>query len=189
MPQFKLFETIMPGCYEVQPIKRFDERGYFVKTFHNAEFSAFNLETHFTEEYYSWSHHNVIRGLHFQTPPNDHAKLVYCPVGEVTDVLLDLRVGSSMYGKIASFTLLESKANMLYIAPGLAHGFVVRSQQALMMYKVTSVYAPSSDEGICWDSIDFDWAVKTPIVSERDQQFQKLTGFKSPFTLKTRIEI
>ena len=165
----------------VQPMKRPDDRGYFVKTFHAPEFETASLETNFTEEYYSWSHKGMIRGLHFQTPPHEHSKLVYCPIGEVLDVILDLRIGSPMFSKAVSFTLSETLTNVLYVPAGIAHGFAVQSSNALMMYKVSSVYSPQNDSGILWDSVGLDWGIKIPIVSSRDRSFRTFQDFQSSF--------
>ena len=174
-------ETEIPGCYELTPPIFRDERGEFVKTFHEEIFSQHNFATHFPEEYYSLSRKDVLRGLHFQIPPRDHVKLVTCVVGEVFDVVVDLRVGSPTYGRHKSFILNADKANMLYIPAGLAHGFCVIGAPALMLYKVTSVYSPEHDTGILWNSADISWPVERPVVSARDAGFKPLSAFESPF--------
>jgi dTDP-4-dehydrorhamnose 3,5-epimerase len=171
----------IPGCFEIQPVVFKDERGLFVKTFHEQVFAQHGLETHFAETYYSRSYKGVLRGLHFQVPPYDHAKLVYCIAGRVKDVVVDLRVGSPTYGEFASFLLSAETANMVYVPRGLAHGFYTLSDSAIMMYKVTSVYSPQHDTGIRWDSVGIDWPNDNPIISERDRQFVPLADFQSPF--------
>lgn len=173
--------TPIKGCYELQPILRKDLRGSFVKTFHQDIFNKLNLETNFTEEYYSVSKKHVLRGLHFQTPPMEHKKLVYCSSGEVIDVVVDLRKSSPTYKKYQMFNLNSEKANMLYIPEGLAHGFYVLSEIAIMMYKVSSVYSPENDGGIRWNSAGISWPDKNPIISERDKNFVSLEEFRSPF--------
>lgn len=177
-------QSKIPGCYELVPKIFEDQRGRFIKTFHKNLFEENHLETCFAEEYYSISHQNVLRGLHFQRPPHDHTKLVYCVQGEVMDVVVDLRVGSPTYGEVESFQVSDLKANLIYIPPGLAHGFYVISDRALMVYKVSTVYAPEHDTGIRWDSVDISWPSTTPIISERDRGFQSLSEFKSPFIFK-----
>ncbi len=82
----KITKTKIPGCYEILPKKHEDKRGVFIKTFHAPTFKKFGLKTSFKEQYYSISSKNVIRGLHFQVPPHDHAKLIYCTEGEVLDI-------------------------------------------------------------------------------------------------------
>ncbi|WP_017719593.1 dTDP-4-dehydrorhamnose 3,5-epimerase [Kamptonema formosum] len=174
-------ETKIPGCYEITPDVFKDERGSFVKTFHQDIFKTHQLETKFAEEYYSVSHRNVLRGLHFQLPPEAHTKMVYCVQGQVIDAVVDLRVGSPTFGQFALFDLSAEKANTLYIPPGVAHGFYVTGETAIMMYKVSTVYSPEHDTGIHWDSVGIPWPCTEPIVSKRDSSFAALSEFKSPF--------
>lgn len=178
----QLNDTKIPGCYEISPRVFQDERGSFVKTFHTDFFSKHGLETNFAEEYYSVSHQNVIRGLHFQLPPEDHAKLVYCVLGEVIDAVVDLRVGSPTHGQFETFELSAEKANIIYVPPGLAHGFCVTSETAIMMYKVSTVYSPECDAGILWSSVGIPWESENPIISKRDRDFVPFSDFESPFT-------
>ncbi|HZG86173.1 dTDP-4-dehydrorhamnose 3,5-epimerase [Paenibacillus sp.] len=179
---FELKKTIFDGCYEMIPRVLSDQRGKFIKTFHSIAFSTLGLDFQSQEEYYSVSHKNVIRGLHFQIPPMDHKKIVYCVSGEVLDVVVDLRVGSPTYGQFQMFELNEAKANMIYIPSGLAHGFLTLSESAILLYKVTSVYSPEHDGGIHWNSIGIPWGVDRPIISDRDKSFPSLVDFESPFT-------
>jgi dTDP-4-dehydrorhamnose 3,5-epimerase len=178
--------TKILDCYELQPAIFEDQRGRFVKTFHEDVFKSHNLENHFPEEYYSVSVKNVIRGLHFQLPPQEHTKLVYCVSGQVMDVVVDLRVGSPTYGQFATFNVSAEKANLIYIPPGLAHGFYVTSEKAIMMYKVSTVYAPNEDSGILWNSVDIPWGCDNPIISKRDQSFVTLSEFNSPFIYQNK---
>jgi dTDP-4-dehydrorhamnose 3,5-epimerase len=175
-------ETLIPGCYELQPNAFKDERGFFIKTFHRDVFEYNGLETNFVEEYYSFSHKGVLRGLHFQLPPMDHVKLVYCVYGRVLDVIVDLRVGSPTYGDFEIFELSDEQANMVYIPKGLAHGFYVLSESAIMMYKVSTVYSPEHDTGILWNSIGIPWPDEKPIISKRDSEFLAFKDFKSHFS-------
>lgn len=178
---FDLKPSQIEGCFEMQPKVMGDERGRFVKVFHEQAFSAQGLETKFAEEYYSVSHKNVIRGLHFQLPPMDHVKMVYCVAGEVLDVVVDLRVGSPTYGQHAMFELSAAKANSIYIPKGMAHGFCVLSEQAIMVYKVSTVYSPAQDAGILWNSVGIQWPITDALMSVRDQGFPTFEQFKSPF--------
>lgn len=174
-------KTSIPGCYELQPVIHKDTRGCFVKFFHQTTYSEIELPTDYKEEYYSISTQNVVRGLHFQIPPYDQDKIVFCPDGKVMDVAVDIRIGSPTYGKYHCFILDSDKGNMVFLSKGLAHGFCVLSERALMVYKVTSEYAPAHDMGILWNSVGIPWPVKKPIISERDQHFASLGQFKSPF--------
>jgi dTDP-4-dehydrorhamnose 3,5-epimerase len=178
---FKIKELGIKGCFEIQLNKLTDFRGSFVKTFHAEEFKTNNLNYIFNEEFYSVSKRNVLRGFHFQTPPMDCEKVVYCALGQVLDVILDIRQGSSTYGKVISIDLSASKSNSLYIPRGLAHAFFVISDSATMIYKTSKVYSAINDSGILWNSVDFTWPINTPILSERDKLFPRFSEYKSPF--------
>jgi dTDP-4-dehydrorhamnose 3,5-epimerase len=177
----ELIPTTLEGCYQVRPFFAHDERGTFVKTFHAERFSSLGLPTEWREEYYSSSRLGVIRGMHFQKPPHDHEKLVYCIQGRVLDVVVDLRKDSHTYGKHFAVELVAKHGRGLMIPKGMAHGFLALTEEVLMTYKVTSVYAPESDAGIRWDSFGFEWDVDRPIVSARDRSHPTLADFDSPF--------
>ena len=123
----------------------------------------------------------MLRGLHFQTPPHGHAKLVLCLFGAVFDAVVDLRQGSPADGQFFTLELSAAKRNMLYVPKGLAHGFYVPSGEALMLYKTSTVHAPAHDAGIRWDSAGIPWPGSKPLVSARDAAFAPLAEFKSPF--------
>ena len=185
--KIEIRQTEIPGCFEITPKVLKDERGTFVKTFHQEIFKANGLETHFTEEYYSFSKKRVLRGLHFQLPPLDHIKFVYCVSGRVLDAVVDLRIGFPTYGEFETFELSAEKANMLYIPKGLAHGFYVLSESAIMVYKVTTVYSPEHDTGILWNSVGIPWPDEKPIISQRDSRFISFADSKSPFVHKNNL--
>ncbi len=177
---FTLREIGLDGCFEILPRQIEDARGMFIKTFHAPAYRELGLETDFVEEYYTTSRCGVLRGLHFQTPPADHAKLVYCVSGTVFDAVLDLRAGSPAFGKCAHIELSAEKRNLLYIPRGLAHGFAALTD-CTMVYKVTSVHSPAQDAGIRWDSAGIPWPGEDFIISERDGAFPALADFQSPF--------
>lgn len=173
--------TEIPGCAELQPQVIADSRGTFVKTYCRDWFVDLGMRADWAEQYYSVSEKGVLRGLHFQLPPHEHAKLVYCTAGEVMDVALDLRVGSPTFREHVCVTLSASRGNMIYLEPGLAHGFYTLSDRATVVYNVTSVHVPSHDTGIRWDSAGIPWPDGQPVLSERDQAFVPLQRFTSPF--------
>lgn len=173
--------TPLAGAFLVRPPLFTDSRGSFVKTFHRDLFKSFGVEPHFTEEFFSTSAKNVIRGMHFQTPPADHAKYVCCLVGAVRDVILDLRKGSPSYGQHYAVELSSENRQGFYIPTGFAHGFLSLTDEALMLYKTTTVHNPACDAGLRWDSLGYDWGVTDPIVSIRDSAFPTLADFKTPF--------
>lgn len=174
--------TVIPGCYEIAPPVFRDERGSFIKTFHKDEFIKHGLATEWKEEYYSVSKHRVLRGLHFQLPPHDHEKLIYCTEGGVMDVIIDLRVGSPAYGKYVAVELTAEKANMVYLPRGVAHGFYVTAPSATMLYKVSTQYAQAHDTGLLWNSVGIDWPDDKPVLSDRDKSFSAFCDFISPFS-------
>ncbi|WP_412679611.1 dTDP-4-dehydrorhamnose 3,5-epimerase [Brevibacillus choshinensis] len=181
---FDIKKTKIPGCYEIIPMRFRDERGSFTKTFHKDIFLKNDLEVQFAEDFYSISQTGVIRGLHFQLPPNDHVKMVYCLSGEVMDVVVDLRVGSRTYGLYETFELTAEKANIVYIPRGLAHGFYVCEGPAIVVYKASTVHAPETDYGLHWDSLNIPWPNRTPIISQRDSRFPPFHQFSSPFSFQ-----
>ena len=171
---------LLPGVQLISLRTLADARGSFVKTFARSVFDAAGVAFDFREEFYSISHRNVVRGMHFQAPPHDHAKLVYCASGAVLDVLVDLRRGPGQ-GRVESTVLRGDEPRALLVPSGVAHGFMALEEGSLMVYKTTSEYAASHDAGIRWDSIGFDWGVESPIVSERDSAHPALDQFASPF--------
>jgi len=176
--------TKIGGCYEIFPTLHSDNRGSFVKTFQASVFQSHNLRTDFVEEFYSVSGEGVLRGLHFQTPPKDHAKLVYCLAGKAFDVAVDLRLGSPTYGQHHVFELSDEASNVVYMPSGIAHGFLSMSCETILIYKTTAEYSPIHDSGIRWDSLDIPWPKENPIVSERDSLFPPFDSFNSSFLYK-----
>ena len=181
---FECVATPIPGCLELRPKTSHDGRGSFTKVFHRSTFAGLGLATDFAEDYYSVSRRGVIRGLHFQRPPQEHAKLVYCLAGKVQDVALDIRVGSPTFGKHAIIELSAETGNIVYLPPGLAHGFCVCSESATLAYKVTSEYSAVHDAGIRWDSAGIPWATAEPVLSDRDRRHPALAEFSSPFRFR-----
>jgi dTDP-4-dehydrorhamnose 3,5-epimerase len=178
---WRLMLTGIPGCLEVHFPVHPDERGVFVKTFQGSTFGNEGMETDFREVFYTVSGENVLRGMHLQLPPADHAKLVYCVTGSVADVVLDLRCGSPTYGKHALIELAADLYNGVYLPRGVAHGFQVRKWPATLVYHVTTEYAPHLEAGVAWDSFGAAWPVHPPKISSRDEAFPSLAEFDSPF--------
>ncbi|MFJ8259455.1 dTDP-4-dehydrorhamnose 3,5-epimerase [Peribacillus asahii] len=176
--------TSLADCYEIILNPFTDERGKFVKTFHYDSFKENQLETNFVEQYYSVSHQGVLRGLHFQTPPKHHVKLVNCLLGEVLDAVVDLRIGSPTYGQFELFHLSADKNNMVYIPSGMAHGFYVTSKSAIVVCNLSTVYSAEHDCGIRWNSVGIPWPNQSPILSQKDRELPIFSDFASPFRYK-----
>jgi dTDP-4-dehydrorhamnose 3,5-epimerase len=183
MSTFDFNRTAINGLYEVVPKILSDERGCFVKTFNREVFSESGIDFSPKEEFFSISHSGVLRGMHFQLPPSDHSKIVYCIEGEILDVVVDLRK-SLGYAKVHSQKLNSTERKMLFIPSGCCHGYLTLSDSAIVVYQTDMEYDSSADRGVLWNSINFDWPIREPIISERDARHPMLNEFKSPFALK-----
>ena len=176
-----LKETKISGAFELELPFSEDDRGDFVKILHANSFEENGLKSNFVESYYSTSKAGVIRGMHFQTPPHDHEKLVYCVEGKVLDVILDLRVDSPTFREYTTIELSKSTHNAVYIPKGVAHGFCVQEGSATLVYMTTTVYNQDSDNGVLWSSFGLEWPIDNPSLSDRDQSFSAFSDFNSPF--------
>jgi len=177
----KFTETDIKGLYHISPLVLSDTRGTFVKTFNKDVFLNAEFDDSFTESYYSVSNKNVIRGMHFQTPPHDHTKLVYVSRGAIMDVVLDIRKASATFGKSLTFELNEYNREMLLIPKGCAHGFLSLEDNTIMTYLQTTVYNADHDCGIKYDSFGLDWKISNPVISERDSRFAGFDEYVSEF--------
>ena len=137
--------TAIPGLLDLSADVRTDPRGYLAKTFEAEAFEHAGLATRFAEELHTYSRRGVVRGMHFQTPPSAQVKVVYCEYGAVFDVVVDLRRGSPTFGVALTRELSASAGNGLYVPEGLAHGFAVLGQEAVVSYRITTGYAPEHD--------------------------------------------
>lgn len=176
----------MPGLLLMQAFQHHDPRGEFVKTYNAEAFERLELSFAPREIVFSVSARRVVRGMHFQLPPDDHRKYVGCPVGAILDVVLDLRTDSPTFGKSAGFRLDARNRHQLMIPRGFAHGFLALEDNSLVSYCTDTGHAPASDAGIRWDSFGFDWAVEDPVISDKDHNLPAFADFRSPFTLATR---
>lgn len=174
-------ETFINGLKIIHLEKHMDTRGLFLKVFNSEVFQQYGLETEFKENYFSVSSKNVLRGMHFQAPPYDHTKLVYCSNGKVMDVVLDLRKSSPTFRKYLSIYLGAEESKLLYIPNGCAHGFLSLKDDSIVNYLQTSVYNKLYDKGVRFDSFGMDWGIENAIVSNRDKSFVGLDSFNSPF--------
>ena len=168
---FTFKELSLPGVVLITPQVFCDDRGFFVELYKRSEFSNAGLAEYFVQDNYSRSSQHVLRGLHYQKDPAAQGKLVRCLKGRIFDVGVDIRKGSPTYGQWAGIDLSEENKQMLYIPPAFAHGFIVLSDMAEIMYKCTKEYSPEHDRGIFWNDpdINIDWRVRDPILSEKDK--------------------
>jgi len=149
-----------------------DNRGFFMETYKKSEFVKNGIDVEFNQDNHSKSSARVLRGMHYQKAPYSQAKLVRCIKGRIYDVAVDIRKNSKTFGKYVKAELSEENKFMLYIPEGFAHGFVVLSDEAEIIYKASGEYAPQADSGILWSDkdINIDWGIDfEPVLSEKDK--------------------
>jgi len=159
-----------------------DHRGFFLESYSQKLFRENGIMDDFVQDNHSLSvKKGVLRGLHFQLPPNAQSKLVRVVTGSVFDVIVDLRKGSETFGRWESFELSAKNKRLLYIPRGFAHAFCTLEKNTEFMYKVDNLYAPESDSGIIWNdkTLNIKWPLEQdPIVSEKDASLQTFEEFK-----------
>ena len=167
---FKRLE--IPDVIVIEPKSFSDDRGFFLESFKESDFISNGIDVKFVQDNISHSVKDVIRGLHFQSPPKAQAKLITVVNGEILDVAVDIRKSSPTYGKWISEILSDDNHNLLYIPEGFAHGFDVLSKEADVMYKVNSEYSPEHEHGIIWNDpkLNIEWNIAKPIISNSDSQ-------------------
>jgi dTDP-4-dehydrorhamnose 3,5-epimerase len=156
----KFERTELSEVILIEPSKIGDDRGYFSETFRKDLFEEFiGYKVNFCQENESKSSFGVLRGLHYQLPPFAQSKLVRVIEGSVLDVAVDIRRGSSTFGKYEAIELSAENKKQLFIPRGFAHGFLVLSDFATFSYRVDNYYSPSHDRGLAYNSVDLgiDW--------------------------------
>ena len=172
---FKRIEEIS-GLVVIEPAVFRDDRGFFMETYAGREFSASGIKVNFVQDNHSKSKRAVLRGLHYQSEPMPQAKLVRCVSGRIFDAAVDIRAGSATFGRWFGVELSERNNKMLFIPPGFAHGFVVLSEEAEVLYKTDNFYSREHERGIIWNDpdVNIQWPVKNPILSEKDARLPRL---------------
>lgn len=175
--------TPFEGLLIIRPRVFGDERGYFFESWNEDAFRNAGIRLPFRQDNQSASGKNVLRGLHFQTPPYEQGKLVRVISGAVLDVAVDLRRGQPTYGQHFKLVIDDHEKLMLFIPPGFAHGFKTLEDNTVFFYKCTQVFQREHDSAIRWNDPDLniDWEVSDPILSEKDQKAQFFKDFVSPF--------
>jgi len=165
-------KTPLEGLLLVKPRVLRDARGFFLESYNQATFAAAGIDTVFVQDNHSKSSKGTLRGLHFQATPGQ-AKLVRCAVGAIWDVAVDIRPESPTFGRHFGVELTPEEAHMLFVPVGFAHGFVVLSDTAEVLYKCSNVYNPATEAGIAWDdpTLNVAWPVQgiELLLSERDK--------------------
>lgn len=172
--------TNLPGVQRFEPRVYGDERGFFLETFRRQALEKANIDAEFVQHNHSRSRRGVVRGLHYQLV-QPQGKLVRCARGRIFDVAVDIRRGSASFGQWFGTILDDHRHHQLYIPADFAHGFMVLSEVADVIYKCTDYYHPDSEAGIAWNDPDIgiEWPLEQlgeadPIVSDKDAAHPRL---------------
>lgn len=180
----EFIETLLKGAFLIKPKVFHDERGFFLEFWNEKVFAENGIAAKFVQDNHSMSvKKGILRGLHFQLPPFEQAKLLRVTRGKIFDVIVDLRKKSKTYGKWESFEISAENFEMIFVPRGFAHGFVTLEDNTEVIYKVDNIYTPEFDSGIIWNDpiLNIDWPIKDPILSEKDSKLQFFKDFNSPF--------
>ena len=182
-----IIKTEIDGLVIIEPRVFRDQRGYFFEAFSEREFADKVAPVKFVQDNESRSSYGVVRGLHFQRPPFDQAKLVRVVKGRVLDVAVDMRKGSPTYGRYESVELSEDNHRQLFIPRGFAHGFSVLSDEVIFQYKCDNYYAPQSEGAVIWDDPDLaiDWKIPAQdvLLSDKDRRYPRLADLGDVFLM------
>jgi dTDP-4-dehydrorhamnose 3,5-epimerase len=167
--------TPLPGALLIEPVVHGDSRGFFVETFRDDAEDALGIHESWVQDNHSRSARGVLRGMHFSIGEGQ-AKLVRCARGAILDVAVDIRRGSPTFGRWAAVTLDDVDHRQMYLPVGFAHGFMVLSEVADVVYRCSSYYDPDLERGFAWDDpeVGIDWPGPPADVSPRDASAPRL---------------
>ncbi|PTP81865.1 dTDP-4-dehydrorhamnose 3,5-epimerase [Vibrio splendidus] len=170
----KVIDTRIPDVKIIEPSVFGDERGFFMETWNQKKFEEMvtGKPTKFVQDNHSKSKKGILRGLHYQTK-NTQGKLVRVVSGEVFDVAVDIRKGSTTFGQWVGEYLSAENKRQLWVPEGFAHGFYVTSDEAEFVYKCTDYYNPKAEVSIAWDdcTLRVDWPLTSPpMLSDKDRR-------------------
>ncbi len=170
--------TPLAGAYLIEPERRADDRGFFVRTFCENEFAEHDLETRFVQVNAARNtQRGIVRGLHRQLAPHEEVKVVRCVQGSVFDVIVDCREGSPTRYRWFGATLSAANGTQLYVPKGFAHGYQVLEDESELNYLVSAHYAPGSEAGLRWNDpvLGIEWPVTADVdLSEKDAAWDLL---------------
>jgi dTDP-4-dehydrorhamnose 3,5-epimerase len=180
---FQFSRLHLPEVIVIEPRVFPDERGFFMETYKYSEFALNGITERFVQDNQSHSSRHTLRGLHYQKAPRAQGKLVRVVIGEIFDVVVDIRKGSPRYGQWAGVQLSAASRTILYVPPGFAHGACVVSDQASLLYMVTDEYAPECEAGVIWNdpALAIGWPVDKPVLSDRDRAWPPLSAADNNF--------
>lgn len=168
----KFVPSAIPDVLIVEPTVHGDQRGYFFESFNERAFrGATGVDLPFVQDNHSGSARGVLRGLHYQIV-HPQGKLVRVIEGSVLDVAVDMRRSSPSFGAHVAIELSAANHRQLWIPPGFAHGFVVRSPFAQILYRITEYWYPEHERTLKWDdpALGIAWDVTDPILSDKDRR-------------------
>ena len=179
----EIHPTPIEGLLVIKPAVFEDDRGYFFESYNIEKFLAAGIDVRFLQDNESRSKKGVLRGLHFQAPPNEQGKLVRVIRGAVMDVAVDIRKDSPTYGRWDSVILSARNKWMYWIPAGFAHGFLTLEDDTIFFYKCTNVYNKASEGSIRFDDPDLNiqWGISQPVISEKDQMAPLFRDIVTPF--------
>lgn len=179
--------TSLPEVCEFRPVVFEDTRGFFMETYHLEKFKNLGVEDQFVQDNHSQSAKATLRGLHYQLN-RPQAKLCRVVEGEALDIAVDIRLGSPTFGKWASVELSAKTHNLIYVPAGFAHGFLALTETVQFLYKCSDFYNRDDEYGVLWSDPDLNilWSVDSPIVSEKDSRFSKLSEVPHEFLPRYR---
>lgn len=182
----EIIKTNLDGVWIIKPKVFHDDRGYFYESFNKSVFDVNGIKFDFIQDNISKSKKGTIRGLHYQVGDFAQGKLCFVISGKVLDVAVDIRFGSSTYGKYFSYELSEENHTQLWIPPGFAHGFSVLEDNTIFAYKCTSLYSKPNERSIIYNDPDLniDWQVQNPVVSEKDLKAPLFREIQKDFIYK-----
>ncbi len=169
-------ESPLPGVLVLEPRVFRDDRGFLLETWKSDRYAALGLPEQFVQDNLSHSRRGVLRGLHYQHP-TAQGKLLTVLHGEVFDVAVDIRAGSPTFGRWFGTTLSSENLKQLWVPEGFAHGFLVTSDQAVVLYKCTELYTPSDEGSVLWNDpeIGIEWpSSQPPVLSPKDAAAPRL---------------
>lgn len=179
----KIQETGIDGLLIVEPRRHADDRGFFSESWNKSSLEEAGIDYDFIQDNHSLTHdEDAIRGLHYQAPPYEQAKLVRCGRGTLFDVVVDVRRGSPNYGEWFGIELSAENGRQLMVPAGFLHGFATREPMTEIIYKVTNHYNGAADGAVLWNSCGINWGVETPsAISDKDANAVSFADFDSPF--------
>lgn len=181
----KFTKTHLNGIIIVEPTVYGDHRGWFMETYSKIRFKDAGINLTFIQDNQSFSSiKGTLRGLHYQMNPKAQTKLVRCTKGSIYDVAVDIRKGSSTYGKWVGIELTAENKKQLLIPKGYAHGFMTLTDDVEVQYKVDELYSPACDRGIIWSDpeIGIEWPIEiVPVLSEKDEKAPLLKDAENNF--------